>query len=245
MAYQPDVGGRPVAVNPKIETDARVAAILTQHTPAGGWFPVFRPYTPVHDRDERGTLQLLVKQYPNGKASTHLHSLSPGQTLTVRGPLPGYTWTPSASPRSVLFLAGGAGITPVYSLTKGILSNEADKTRINIVWGVNGLRDIVLREELEQLEAQHPDRLRVIYAVSGLDAQSNTTNSLDRDKYKNGHIDTRILQDAVQWCGKGSFGDETGKKVFLSGPPAMEEAIASKKGILSELGIEKKAIHIF
>ena len=129
------------------------AAILTQHTPNGAWIPVFRPYTPVHDLETPGILQLLVKQYPGGRASTHLHNLTPGQSLTVRGPLPGYVYKPSLEKqRDILLIAGGAGVTPIYSLAKGILDNPADKTRINLLWGVNGTRDIILKDELENGE---------------------------------------------------------------------------------------------
>lgn len=217
-------------------------AILTQHTPAGKWFPVLRPYTPIHDLNERGILQLLVKKYPGGKASDHLHSLSPGQTLTTRGPIPTYTWTPSSTPRTVLLLAGGAGITPIYSLTKGILSNPADTTCVNLVWGVNGARDIVLRDELEKLEAQYPDRLHVTYAVSG---PSDLESLGSADKFKAGYVDKTLLHDVIQSCQKGDWGDVQGKKVFVCGPPKMEEAIAGKGGVLAQLGVEKKAIYRF
>ena len=95
-----------------------------------------------------------------------MHNLQPGDSLTVRGPIPGYSYKPSLSqPRSVVLVAGGAGITPIYSLTREILTNDdKDQTAVQLLWGVNGSRDIVLRRELEALEAQFPKRLRVTYA---------------------------------------------------------------------------------
>ena len=227
------------------------SAILTQHTPAGAWIPVFRPYTPITDTDAVGTLQLLVKKYPNGRASTHMHSLEPGSTLTVRGPLPGYAYKPSNSPRNVLLIAGGAGITPIYSLTKGILSNAEDSTKVELVWGVNGTRDIVLGKELEELERQYPDRLRVTYTVSGPEASPEGPSLGDEAKYKKGRVTKAILQEVVDRCQKGTWGDEKGTQVFLCGPPAMEEVLAGKKGfgstpgVLSELGVEKGKVYRF
>ncbi|KAF2480509.1 cytochrome-b5 reductase [Neohortaea acidophila] len=217
-------------------------AILTQHTPSGAWFPVFRPYTPIHDLDERGVLQLLVKKYPNGKASSHIHSLAPGDQLTVRGPIPGNAWTTPAQQKDVLLIAGGAGITPIYSLTKGILSNPADKTRIQLLWGVNGPRDIVLQTELDALEKQYPGRLEVTYAVSGPDAES----VVDGGKFRKGYVDQSLLAEAMEKCRRGgAFGDEKGKKVFLCGPPKMEDALVGKQGVLQALGLQKKEIHRF
>lgn len=220
------------------------AAILTQHTPAGGWFPVFRPYTPIHDLDKPGVLELLVKKYPDGKASSHLHSLEAGQELTVRGPLPGH-WTVPKDQRDILLVAGGAGITPIYSLTKGILANPTDKTRIRLLWGVNGTRDIVLKDELEALEKQYPDRLHVIYAVSGPEAAQDAPSLGDESKYRKGYVDKILLQEAIEQCRKGNWGDEKGQKVFLCGPPKMEDALAGKQGVLADLGVQKKEVHRF
>lgn len=220
------------------------AAILTQHTPVGGWFPVFRPYTPIHDLDKPGVLELLVKKYPNGKASSHLHSLEPGQELTVRGPLPGH-WTVPKDQRDILLVAGGAGITPIYSLTKGILSNPADKTRIQLLWGVNGTRDIVLKKELEELEEQYPDRLHVTYAVSGPEAKEDAPSLGEECKWRKGYVDKTLLQEAIEKCQKGNWGDEKGQKVFLCGPPKMEDALVGKQGVLAELGVQKKEVHRF
>ncbi|KAK5165705.1 uncharacterized protein LTR77_008628 [Saxophila tyrrhenica] len=221
------------------------AAILTQHTPSGAWLPIFRPYTPVHDLDQRGVLELMVKKYPDGRASGHMHSLNPGDELTVRGPLPGQ-WTTPKDQRDILCIAGGAGITPIYSLTKGILANPEDKTRIELLWGVNGTRDIVLKKELESLERQHPDRLRVIYAVSGPEAKPDAPSLGDEMKYRKGYVDKTLLQEAITRCQKdGAWGDAKGQKVFLCGPPKMEDAMVGKEGALTELGVQKKEIHRF
>ena len=217
------------------------AAILTQHTAPGDWLPTLRPYTPISPPTQKGTLDLVVKHYPSGRASTHMHNLQPGDSLTVRGPIPGYGYKSSpAEPRSVVLVAGGAGITPIFSLAREILTNDAkDQTSVQLLWGVNGSRDIVLRRELEELEAQFPQRLRVTYAVSG----SGPVES-DKEKYRKGYVDRALLEEAIAKCGP-SFGDQKGTKVFLCGPPKMEEAVASKSGVLAELGLGKKEIHRF
>ncbi|RMY97983.1 hypothetical protein D0860_08584 [Hortaea werneckii] len=227
------------------------AAILTQHTPSNAWFPVLRPYTPIHDRSEPGILQLLVKKYPLGVASSYMHSLTPGSQLTVRGPIPGYVWQPSPTPRSVLFVAGGAGITPIYSLAREALKDEQDRTRIHLLWGVNGERDIVLREELAALQAKYPERFDVRYFVSssdegGKDAGSlATTPAKGEQSREKGYIDAGALRRAMEACesGGGSLGDAKGTKVFFCGPPGMQEKIVGKKGILSELGVGKKEVY--
>ncbi|KAI7257422.1 hypothetical protein KC343_g577 [Hortaea werneckii] len=227
------------------------AAILTQHTPPNAWFPVLRPYTPIHDRSDPGILQLLVKKYPSGVASSYMHSLVPGNQLTVRGPIPGYVWQPSPTPRSVLFVAGGAGITPIYSLAREALKDEQDRTRIHLLWGVNGERDIVLRDELAALQAQYPERLSVRYFVSSDDDGEKGAGSLattvaqGEQSREKGYIDAGALRRAMQECesGGGGLGDAKGIKVFFCGPPGMQEKIVGKKGVLGELGVGKKEVY--
>ncbi|KAK0963723.1 hypothetical protein LTS01_019194 [Friedmanniomyces endolithicus] len=222
------------------------AAILTSHWPENGWLPVFRPYTPISAPDDRGTLQLLVKQYPKGRASSHLHSLIPGSTLTVRGPIPAYTWQRSTTPRELVLIAGGAGITPIYSMARGILSDPEDQTRIQMFWGVNSTKDIVLGKELEQLEQQYPSRLRVTFCVSGAEVKPDAVELAEPGRYKKGYVSSESLREAITRAKAGGWGDAKGTKVFICGPPAMEEAIAGKTGWLGgEYGVAKKEIHAF
>lgn len=42
------------------------------------WFEQLLTYFP----DERGFIEFMVKHYPGGKQSTHLHSLKPGDKVT-------------------------------------------------------------------------------------------------------------------------------------------------------------------
>lgn len=194
-------------------------------------------------------LQLVVKRYENGVASTYLHSLQPGDKLTARGPIPGYSWERSKTPRDALFIAGGAGITPIYSLASHVLADPEDKTRIQLLWGINGTRDIVLRDELDHLQRQHPDRFRVTYAVSGSEGAPDSTAALgaagDRARYAKGYVGKDLIEGIVKGFEPSMFGDAKGTKVWLCGPPKMEDALAGKQGALGELGVAKKMIHRF
>lgn len=48
---------------------------------------VIRPYTPIN-QFEKGVLNLLIKYYPNGNMSKHIHGLKVGDTLEIKGPMP-------------------------------------------------------------------------------------------------------------------------------------------------------------
>ncbi|OQE32553.1 hypothetical protein PENFLA_c001G04686 [Penicillium flavigenum] len=204
------------------------SALLTISRPEGRWFPVLRPYTPISDLNQEGQIELMVKKYPNGKASSHIHSLVPGDTLTFAAAIKGHAWTPNQSPQ-IYLIAGGAGITPVYQLAQGILNNPAEKTKINLVFGVNTEQDLLLREELESFKTRFPDRFDYVYTVSHPQGQ--------HDGFKKGYVTEELLRDVVRADGDA--------KVFVCGPPAMEDSLVgsrSQTGILARLGFAKDQI---
>jgi cytochrome-b5 reductase len=49
--------------------------------------PVIRPYTPTTSPDTTGHLDLLIKKYPNGAMTSHIHGLKPGDKLAIKGPI--------------------------------------------------------------------------------------------------------------------------------------------------------------
>ncbi|EPE06549.1 nadh-cytochrome b5 reductase [Ophiostoma piceae UAMH 11346] len=206
------------------------SALLAITFPGGSWLPTLRPYTPINDADDRGHIDFFVKQYPGGKQSTYLHSLSPGDTVTfVR--IPGYSWKANEQAHIGL-VAGGQGITPCYQLLRGILCNPNDNTKITLVWGVNTEADILLDRELQNLQKQHPGRLTVKYVVS----QPSGNSAVESSK---GRVTSEVLKAAGVAASSGVG------KIFLSGPPAMETALVARDGPLAELGYSKKDIHKF
>lgn len=181
--------------------------------------------------DEPGVLELLVKKYPNGKQSSNLHSLSPGDTLFFAAALRGPQWQPNSFGNIVL-LAGGAGITPIYQLARGILRNPDDKTCIELVVGVNTDEDVLLKGEIETLQREFPGRLNTTYLVSGPSEGS---------PFKKGRMTEDVLREI---CPR----NEQETKVFVCGPPQMEAALVGKKGspgVLERLGYEKRRIVTF
>ncbi|KAI1166118.1 oxidoreductase NAD-binding domain-containing protein [Nemania serpens] len=209
------------------------SALLTFSWPKGSVLPCVRPYTPVTKNDEVGVIELMVKKYPNGKQSTHLHSLQPGDHLRFVTPIPGYRWIPNKYP-DITLIAGGAGITPMYQLSQGILDNPEDKTRITLVFGVNTDADVLLESEFKEFESRFPHRFKAIYTVS---------NPIAGSSHAKGYVTKELLSKVVTATpGIGTT------KVFVCGPPAMENALVgnrTKPGILGELGYTKDQIHRF
>lgn len=181
----------------------------------------------------------MVKHYPGGKQSTHIHSLKPGDRLTF-APIPALKWVPNKHPH-VAMIAGGAGISPMYQLARGILKNPDDQTRITLVWGVNTDSDIFLRDEFSAMEKQHPGRVKVVYVVASPDAGS---------PHQKGFVTKQVLENA----GLSPTSEKNqGIKVLVCGPPPMEKALkgtkslmgGAKPGVLQELGYTADQIFSF
>jgi cytochrome-b5 reductase len=88
-----------------------------------------RPYTPVNYVTDKGYLDFVIKEYPNGKMSKHIASLKPGDSLLIKGPVPKYPYKPN-SKEVIGLIAGGTGITPCYQLIKHVLNDPNDKTKV-------------------------------------------------------------------------------------------------------------------
>ncbi|KAH8202948.1 hypothetical protein TruAng_002894 [Truncatella angustata] len=201
------------------------SAVLTLSWPKGSWTPVIRPYTPINSPE------LLVKHYPNGKASTHLHSLAPGDSLFFIAKIPGFAYKPNQFAH-VTLIAGGAGITPIYQLASSILRDTNDKTKIDLVFGVNSDADVLMKDEFETWEKEFPGRFKANYIVS---------RPVEGSPYAKGYVTKDLLGVVAEPVTADS-------KVFVCGPPAMETALVGswkQKGILQELGYRKDQVHKF
>ncbi|KAF2019546.1 oxidoreductase NAD-binding domain-containing protein [Aaosphaeria arxii CBS 175.79] len=207
-------------------------AVLTLSWPKGRWLPVARPYTPISASDQPGVVDLLVKRYPDGKQSSHLHSLQPGETLRFAAAIPGVTWKANSVPH-VTLIAGGAGITPIFQLAQGILRNPEDKTVITLVYGANTDEDVLLKKEFDGFEKEFPGRFKAVYTVS---------RPFEKSPFRGGYVTKQLLEEVTE----SPLDRKT--KVFVCGPPSMETSLVgsrSEQGILEQLGYRKDQIHKF
>lgn len=215
------------------------SALLTKYQSPDMEKPVMRPYTPVSDEETRGYLDLLVKRYPNGPMSEHLHDMTPGQRLDFKGPLPKYPWAPNKHDHITL-IAGGTGITPMFQLVRAIFNNPEDKTKVTLVFGNLTEEDILLKKEFEELENTYPRRFRAFYVLD------TPPEGWAQGK---GYITKELLKTVMPEPKENNI------KVFVCGPPGLYKAISGAKkspsdqgelsGILKELGYSLEQVYKF
>jgi len=190
---------------------------------------VVRPYTPTSSDEDLGHMDLVIKVYhanvhpkfpDGGKMTQHLESLSIGDTIDVRGPSGLLTYMgqgtfalrpdKKTSPahikvKKVSMVAGGTGITPMLQLVRAVFRDSNDDTSLSLLFANQTEEDILLRAELEEIAAEHPDRFKLWYTVD---------RPRDGWKYSQGFINSEIIAKAL-------FPPSNENLVLLCGPPPM------------------------
>lgn len=131
---------------------------------------VIRAYTPTTHPTQKGHFELLVKVYEHGKLSRHLHQLKVGDFIEARGPIGRFQYAPNKY-KHMCFLVGGSGVTPAMQVLRSILEDKTDvfkddKTVFTVFYQNRTIEDILLRSDLEAMQALHASRLRVAFFLS-------------------------------------------------------------------------------
>jgi ferredoxin-NADP reductase len=112
-------------------------------------------------------IELTVKRVAGGIVSSHLVTrASVGDRLRIEGPHGAFVRRPGHRGPLVM-IAGGSGITPVYSIITTVLA-ENPGARIDLVYGNRTTDSVIFGGELARLAAAH-DGLRVHHVTGPLD----------------------------------------------------------------------------
>lgn len=117
-------------------------------------------------------LRIAIKRVDGGHFSVWANeALVPGDTLDVMPPQGRFTLADTdGSPRHILGLSAGAGITPILSMAAHALVNDP-ATRFTLVYGNRTLDGIMFREELEELKDRWLDRFTLVHVLSRAGSQ--------------------------------------------------------------------------
>ncbi|XP_028810638.1 NADH-cytochrome b5 reductase 3 [Denticeps clupeoides] len=190
---------------------------------------VVRPYTPVSSDDDLGFVDLVVKIYyrgvnpkfpEGGKMSQYLESLRIGDHVDFRGPSGLLTYRgrgkfdiqpdkKSPAVRKAVtqlgMIAGGTGITPMLQIIQAVLKDPEDQTVCHLLFANQTEKDILLRTELEELQARHPSRFKLWFTLD---------RAPDGWSYSEGFISEDMVKRRLPPAAAGTL-------VLLCGPPPM------------------------
>ncbi|WP_299707211.1 ferredoxin--NADP reductase [uncultured Pontibacter sp.] len=128
---------------------------------------VRRSYSLCSAPTEGARLSVTVKRVEGGLVSNYLiDNLKVGQEIEVMEPIGNFNLVPDANTnRQVVLFGAGSGITPLMSMLKTALQEEPN-TKVALLYGNRNEDSVIFKQQLEELEAAHPDRLHVEYIYS-------------------------------------------------------------------------------
>lgn len=133
--------------------------------------------------------------------------LEKGDEVVIFGPM-GSFFLSEKRDSSLIFLAGGIGITPFYSMVK-FLSKSNSKTIVHLFVSFRNLDEAVFYEELLSMSKENSS-LKVIYSISSPTKDSNW-------KGERGRITPQLIEKYVP--------DYQSNLFFICGPEKMVETM--------------------
>ena len=109
-------------------------------------------------------IEIGVKRQPHGKVSNWMHdNLSVGDVIEL-GDVGGDFVLPATLPSKMLLIAGGSGVTPIYSILVEALKRQANLD-VTVMYYANTDKDLAFGNEMVELAVKHPS-LKLHYALA-------------------------------------------------------------------------------
>ncbi|PNP51272.1 hypothetical protein FNYG_15909 [Fusarium nygamai] len=169
---------------------------------------------------EDSILSLPIGQHISGLITQHLAGLEIGDYIRVRGPKGAFTYTQNMV-RHFGMIAGGTGLTPMLQIIRTIVRGrpDGDKTEVDFIFANVNEKDILLRQELEQI-AKDNSGIRIHHVLNN--PPEGWTGGV-------GFVNADMIS---KWLPAPA--DDI--KILLCGPPPM---ISAMKNITESLGYQK------
>jgi 3-ketosteroid 9alpha-monooxygenase subunit B len=106
-----------------------------------------------------------VMDYPPLISGFLVHQLRAGDRIVVTGFAGAYVLPEDVKTDHIFHLCAGSGSVPNVSIIKDSLIRHPN-LRHTFVYSNKTLQDVIFRAALAQLQAEHPDRLKVIHAIT-------------------------------------------------------------------------------
>lgn len=161
-------------------------------------------------------LRITVKKVEDGLVSNFIcNELKEGQKVPIEKPMGNFFVLPDQrQQKHYVMLAGGSGITPIYSILQSILKKET-KSTITLIYANHNEASIIFKKELEAIVKVYPNKINIHHLV---DFKSSNDKGL---KYYNKRFDASLL-DSIMKEDELSYNRSD---FLLCGPKGFMEAV--------------------
>lgn len=179
-----------------------------------------RSYSMVSTPDVEHGLTLVAEMIEGGKGTEYLKSIPVGTEVELLGPLGRFV---VESDNKLLFVATGAGITPIKSMIDDLLINKRETRPIRLHWGMREERDMFWFDNFQRLTDEY----------SNFVFDQVLSRPGDGWELCKGHVQDCLSRDFTN-------GELYEWSAYICGSPKTVESIETK---LIELGMVKEEIH--
>jgi len=155
----------------------------------------------------------FTKKFTNSEYSTRLRAMRPGDWARIDGPYGKFTC--ECEYEKIVFLAGGIGITPFFSIMKYCADRKLPTSMV-LFYGSRTEQEIAFKAQIDEMQAKNPN-LRVVYILN--EPGPNW-------KGKVGFVTADLIRQEV--------GDYRDRMFYACGPPVM---VSAMQKLVSALGL--------
>ncbi len=176
--------------------------------------------------DER--ISITVKEL--GDFTARLKQITARDLVCIDGAYGKFSYTQVPLHHSLVFIAGGIGITPIFSMLKDI-SIKDPKRKVILIWGARRETDLIRLAEIRKLSKQMQN-----FIFEPVLSRSRQW------KGQKGHIDKTLLIEVLKnhRCDMDLFNRSSGCEFFICGPAPMTSAVLQ---VLKKNKISNQRIH--
>lgn len=181
---------------------------------------------------------VTIKRVPNGLLSHFLGTLRVGDVINVSEPYGRFILKDRT--KKHLMIAGGSGITPIFSLIKSLLSNS-DEGLITLLYSSKRSDSIIFRDKLDDLKKRFSNRLEVKYFVDESDEKTATDllnrkiNNSDLEHFMEGQAKENVYAFICGPQGLMTMASESLKAQGLAHDRIVMETFSNKEGQLENM----------
>jgi len=166
-----------------------------------------------------------IKRIDDGIFSTYAQTLKQGDRVSVMTPQ-GRFFAPIGGSHHYLLLAAGSGVTPILSIARSVLENEADSS-ITVCYANRNTESVMFRQQFNELKDRYMTRFLLTHIMDEESQDIELFNGrLDKEKLAT--MSTRGLIHPTQY-----------DAIFVCGPQPM---ITAATDALIELGVQNESI---
>jgi Na+-transporting NADH:ubiquinone oxidoreductase subunit F len=180
--------------------------------------PVYRAYSMSSVPSDNNAVETIIRLVPGGICTTWVFTkLAEGDEVVFSGPYGDFR--PSETGREMVWIAGGSGMAPFWSMLRHMKENGI-RRKCTYFFGAVGRDDLFLLEELHRLETE-TDWFKFIPALSG------------KGQCDDGVCETGLITEVVD----RHLPEDSQAEAYLCGSPGMIDAavkILRAKGITEE-----------